>query len=77
MLVKDIICSRNVQVNRPLLELRARHVVVLQVKLPQVALVRQLVDNVAESFTILPFCPKSTHPLIAHASHLTPLVPVQ
>ena len=37
--------------NRPLLELHARHVVVLQVKLPQVALVRQLVDNVAESFT--------------------------
>ena len=43
--------SRNVQVGRPLLELRGRHVVVLQVKVPQVALVRQLVDNVSESFT--------------------------
>ena len=32
--------------SRPLLELRGRHVVVLQVKVPQVALVKQLVDNV-------------------------------
>ena len=39
--------SRNIQVSRPLLELRGRHVVVLQMKVPQVALVRQLVDNVA------------------------------
>ena len=38
--------------SRPLLELRGRHVVVLQLKVPQVALVRQLVDNVLESFTL-------------------------
>ena len=43
--------SRNVQVGRPLLELRGRHVVALQVKAPQGALVKQLVDNVAVSFT--------------------------
>ena len=49
--------------SRPLLELRGRHVVVLQVKVPQVALVRQLVDNVAESFT---FC------LFAHRSRESP-----
>ena len=36
--------SRNVPVSRPLLELRGRRVVVLQVKVPQVALVRQLID---------------------------------
>ena len=45
--------SKNVQVSRPLLELCGTHVVVLQMKVPQVALVRQLVNNVAESFT---FC---------------------
>ena len=45
--------SRNVQVSRPLLELRGRHVAVLQMKVPQVALVRQLYENVSESFT---FC---------------------
>ena len=45
--------SRNVQVGRPLLELRGRHVVALQVKAPQGALVKQLVDIVAVSFT---FC---------------------
>ena len=39
--------------SRPLLELRGRHVVVLQMKVSQVALVRQLVDNVTERFT---FC---------------------
>ena len=46
-------CSRNVHVSRPLLELRGRHVVVLQMNVPQVALVRQLADQVAGSFT---FC---------------------
>ena len=35
--------SRNVQVSRPLLELRCRHVEVLLMKVPQVALVKQLV----------------------------------
>ena len=49
--------SGNVQVSRPLLELRGRHVVVLQMKASQVALVRQLVDNVAESFTFCLFAP--------------------
>ena len=39
--------------SRPLLELRSRHVVVHQVKVPQDAFVKQLVGNVAESFT---FC---------------------
>ena len=53
MLVEVIKCSRNVQVSRPLLELRGGHVVVLQMKVPQVAIVGQLVGNVAESFT---FC---------------------
>ena len=37
--------------SRPHLELRGRHAVVLQMKVPQDALVKQLVDNVAESFT--------------------------
>ena len=45
-------------------------------KVPQVALVTQLVDNVAESFTFCLFCPKTRHPLLAHANPLTPLVPV-
>ena len=39
--------------SRPLLELCGRHVIGRQMKVPEVALVRQLVDNVAESFT---FC---------------------
>ena len=53
MLVKVINLSRTVQVSCPLLELRGGHVVVLQVKVPRISRVRQLVDNVAESFT---FC---------------------
>ena len=51
MLVEVIKLPRNVQVSGPLLELRGRHVVVLQVKIPQVTLVRHLVGDVAESFT--------------------------
>ena len=51
VVVEVINLSRNVQVGCPLLELRGGHVVVLQVKIPQVALVRQLIDNVAESVT--------------------------
>ena len=43
--------SRNVQVSCLLLELRGRHVVVFQVKVLQVAHVRQLVGNVLEGFT--------------------------
>ena len=42
-----------VQGSRPLIELRGGHVVVLQLEVPQVVLVRQLVDHVAERFT---FC---------------------
>ena len=47
--------SKNVQVNRNLLELRGRHVAVLQMKVLQITLVRQLV---AESFTFCLFLPK-------------------
>ena len=43
--------SRNIQVSRPLLELCGRHVVMLQMKVPQIALFRQLVDNVTQGFT--------------------------
>ena len=39
--------SRNVQASRPLLELCGGHVIMLQVELPQVALFRQLVCDVA------------------------------
>ena len=42
--------SRNVQVSCPLHELRGGHLVVFQVKILQVPLVLQLVDNVSESF---------------------------
>ena len=63
----------NVQVCCPLLALRGGHVVVLQMKIPQVTLVRHLIDNVAESFT---FWLSYQHRLIAHASSLTLLVPV-
>ena len=59
MLIEVIKFSWNVQVSRPLLELRGRHVVVFQVKVPQVALVRQLVDYVAESFTFCLFARKN------------------
>ena len=53
----------------PLLELRSGHLVVLQV-----TIVRQLVDDVSECFTICFFCPKSRSPLLARASPLTPVV---
>ena len=43
--------SRNIQMSGILLELRGGHVVVLQVKVIQVTLVRQLVDNVSEGLT--------------------------
>ena len=52
MLVEVTNLSRNVQVSCPLLELCGRHVVVFQVKIPQVALFRQLVDDVSEGFTV-------------------------
>ena len=62
--------------SRPLVELRGRHVVVFQVKVLQVAHLRQLVDKVLEDIHRAAFCTKSRLLLIAHASPLTPLVPV-
>ena len=50
---KDHEPSRNVQVSSPLLELCSGHVAVFQVKVSQISLVRQLVDNVSEGFN---FC---------------------
>ena len=50
MLIEAFKNSRNIQVSRPLLELRGGHVVVLPMKVPQVAFFRQLVGNFAESF---------------------------
>ena len=52
VLVKVKNLSKNVHVSCSLLELRGRHVVVFQVKVFQVAYVRQLVDTVLESFTV-------------------------
>ena len=40
MLVKVINRSKNVQVSCPLLELRGGHVVVFQVKIPQISIIR-------------------------------------
>ena len=52
MLVRVRNLSRNVQVSCSLLELRGGGVVMLQVKVLQVAYVRQLVDNVLEGLTV-------------------------
>ena len=52
MLFRALNLSRNVQVSCSLLELRSGHVVVLQVKVPQVANIQQLVDNFLESLTM-------------------------
>ena len=52
MLVKVTNLPKNVQVSCSLLELRRRHVVVLQVQILQVASIPQLVDNFLMSFTI-------------------------
>ena len=57
--------SRNIQMGGPLLELRGRHMVVLQVKVLQVTLVRQLVDIVAEYFTFWLFAQVEVSPLLA------------
>ena len=48
MLVKVMNLSRNVQESSPLLELRGTHVVVLQVKVPQISLISQLICYAAE-----------------------------
>ena len=52
MLVKVINLSKNVQVSCPLLELSGRHVVVFKVKVPQISLIRQLIYDDAECFTV-------------------------
>ena len=52
MLVKVIRLSWNIQMSCSLLKLCRRHVVVLQVKVFQVAHIRQLVDNVLECLTV-------------------------
>ena len=52
MLVQVINQSRKVLVSCPLLELRGRHVVLFQEKILQVAHVRQLIDDVLESFNV-------------------------
>ena len=52
MLVKVIVLSRNVQVSCLLLELRGGHVVVFQVKVPQISRIRQLVYDAAENTTV-------------------------
>ena len=44
--------SRDVQMSCPLLELRSRHVVVFQVKVPQISLIRQFIHDVAMIFTV-------------------------
>ena len=66
--------SQNVHVNCSLLELSSRHVVMLQVKVLQVANIRQLVDNYPERRLI--FGPNSRLLLNAHAMFLTHFVPV-
>ena len=53
VLIEVIKITRKIQVSRPLLELYGIHVVMLQMKVPQVPIVRQLAYNVAWSFT---FC---------------------
>ena len=40
----------------PLLELRGGHVVVFQVKVPQISLTRQLIYDAVESFTVKISC---------------------
>ena len=57
VLTEVIISSRNIQMNGPLFELCGGHLVVFQVKVLQVTLVRQLVDNVSECVTVWLFAP--------------------
>ena len=68
--------SMNIQVSRPLLDLRGRRVVVLQKKVLQFALLRQLLDNVAESFTFCLFAQNRGILCSLTAALLTPLVPM-
>ena len=76
MLVKVINPSRNVQVSCSLLELCGRHVVMLLMKVLQVANIQHLADNFLESFHHLNFCPNSRHLLFAHARFLKHLFPL-
>ena len=63
-------------IGHPLLELRCGHVVVFQVKIPETSLVRQLIYDAAESFTVWFSATKSRILLIAHASLQTHHAPV-
>ena len=62
--------------SRPLLELRGKHVVLLQMKVLQIALFRQVAHNVAQGFTFCFSGPKLRYLLLARASLLVPHVPV-
>ena len=72
-LVKVINLSRNVQVSCPLLELSSGHVVVFQVKVPQISLIRQVIHDVAKSFTVWISAQYRDLLLITHPSFLTHL----
>ena len=52
VLVEIMHLPRNVQVSCPLLERRGGHVVVFQVKVPQISLVRQFIYDATKSFTV-------------------------
>ena len=62
--------------SRSLLELFDRHVMMFQMKVPQIALFRQLAHDVAWGFTFCLSAQKSRYPLLARASPLTHPVPV-
>ena len=68
--------SKNVQVSCPLLERRGGHVVVFQVKVPQISFIRNLFMMLRRALHHLDFCSKSRLLLIAHASFLTHPVPM-
>ena len=70
MLVKVSNPSKNVQVSCSLLELSGRHVIVLQVKVPQISFI------ICGELHRLHFCPKLRLLLIAHACVRTHHVPV-
>ena len=52
MLVEITNHSKNVQVSCPLLELCGRHMVMFQVKVPQIFHIKQFIYDVAKSFTV-------------------------
>ena len=67
MLVKVINLSRNVQLSWPLLELRGKHVVVFQMKVPQITLISHLFTMLRRA-SPFDFCPILKLLLIVHAS---------